>query len=46
MIRLSAALLLSLFGLSACETFKGMGQDMQTAGQTVENEAREAQTNP
>lgn len=46
MICLSTALLLSLSGLSACATFKGMEQDRQTAGQTVENEAREARTTP
>ena len=46
MIRIAIPLFLSLFALSACETMKGMGQDMQNAGQTVESEAQQAQTTP
>jgi predicted small secreted protein len=27
-------------GLAACNTLKGVGQDMQKAGQTIENAAK------
>ncbi|MEO5620917.1 MAG: entericidin A/B family lipoprotein [Cypionkella sp.] len=35
--------LIALFGLSACETFKGMGRDVQGAGQAVSTSAAEVQ---
>jgi entericidin B len=35
--------LVALLGLSACETVKGAGQDLQNAGQTIEGEAAQTQ---
>lgn len=35
-----AAIMLS-FQLSACNTIEGMGKDVEEAGDTIENEARE-----
>ncbi|MBC7739460.1 MAG: entericidin A/B family lipoprotein [Candidatus Saccharibacteria bacterium] len=35
--------LLALLALTACETMKGMGQDVQGAGQAVTQGAAEAQ---
>jgi len=40
-----ALILAAVFGLSACETIKGAGQDLQSAGQTIESEAAESQAN-
>ena len=37
---LAAAALLTLFGLSACNTIKGMGQDIQKTGQVIEGAAK------
>ncbi len=31
------AVLIASLGLSACNTLKGVGQDMQKAGQSIEN---------
>lgn len=33
----------AILGLSACETVKGAGRDMQNAGEAVTSEAAEAQ---
>lgn len=38
-----AILLAAVLGLSACETIKGAGQDLQSAGQTIESEAAQSQ---
>jgi entericidin B len=35
--------LFALLALAACETVKGAGEDLQTAGQAVESEANQAQ---
>jgi entericidin B len=35
--------LIALFGLTACETFKGVGRDVQDAGQAVSSGAAEVQ---
>lgn len=35
--------LLALFALTACETFEGAGRDIETAGETITQEAQEAQ---
>lgn len=35
--------LLALFTLSACETFKGFGRDVGTAGDVITDEAQQAQ---
>ncbi len=35
--------LIAVLGLSACETFKGMGRDVQGAGQAVSEGAAEVQ---
>ena len=35
--------LIALFSLSACETFKGVGRDVQGAGQAVSSGAAEVQ---
>ena len=32
--------LLSTFALSGCNTFRGMGQDVQKAGSAIENAAK------
>lgn len=40
-----AIILAAVLGLSACETIKGAGQDLQSAGQTIESEAAENQAN-
>ncbi|WP_420344492.1 entericidin A/B family lipoprotein [Paenirhodobacter sp.] len=37
--------LLALAALSACETVKGAGQDISTAGNAVTHEASKAQSN-
>lgn len=34
-----AAMITALAALGACETAEGFGQDVQTAGQAIENEA-------
>ena len=41
-IRLSPVL--ALIALAACQTAEGAGRDLQTAGQVVEQESRNAQT--
>lgn len=38
-----ALILVALLGLSACETVKGAGQDLQNAGQAIEGEATQTQ---
>ena len=38
-----ALILAATLGLSACETIKGAGQDLQGAGQTIETEAAQSQ---
>lgn len=38
-----ALILATLFALSACETVKGAGQDLQNAGQNIESEAAQSQ---
>jgi predicted small secreted protein len=40
-MRVITMLLATLLTLSACNTFSGMGQDMQDAGQAIEEEAEE-----
>lgn len=40
-----ALILAAVLGLAACETIKGAGQDLQSAGQTIEFEAAESQAN-
>jgi predicted small secreted protein len=35
--------LLALLGLTACETIEGAGQDLETAGEVISQEANEAQ---
>ena len=35
---------LALLALAACQTVEGAGRDLQTAGQVVEQESRNAQT--
>lgn len=42
MIRI-VLILAAALGLSACETIKGAGKDLQAAGQTIESEASESQ---
>lgn len=37
-----AIIFLSLLGLSACETTKGFGQDVESLGQNIEQEAEAA----
>lgn len=36
-------ILLSLGLLAACETIEGFGQDVETAGETIQEEANDAQ---
>ncbi|MGP9790377.1 entericidin A/B family lipoprotein [Roseinatronobacter sp. NSM] len=40
----SLTLLLCLSALAACATVDGAGRDMQTAGQAISQEARQAQS--
>ncbi|GAA0588667.1 entericidin A/B family lipoprotein [Caenispirillum bisanense] len=40
---LSLALSVGTIGLAACNTVEGFGEDMQAAGEGIENEAQEAQ---
>ena len=40
MFRLLIALVVISLGLSACNTVKGVGQDIQKAGETIEGAAR------
>ena len=40
MKRLLSILLASLFALSACNTFEGLGKDVQKAGETIEGAAK------
>lgn len=35
--------LLALLGATACETIEGAGQDLETAGEAISQEANEAQ---
>lgn len=35
--------LLALLGVTACETIEGAGQDLETAGEAISQEANEAQ---
>ena len=35
--------LLALLAVSACETFEGLGRDVETTGAVISEEAREAQ---
>ncbi|MCC5957872.1 entericidin A/B family lipoprotein [Roseinatronobacter sp. S2] len=37
-------ILFGLTALAACATVEGAGRDMQSAGQTISQEARQAQT--
>ena len=37
---LAAAAVLTLLGLSACNTIKGVGQDIQKTGQVIEGAAK------
>lgn len=36
-------LIFSLFGLAACETVEGVGEDIQSGGQAISNAANDAQ---
>ncbi len=36
--------LIALLGLTACETVKGAGRDLETAGGAISSEASKAQT--
>ena len=38
--------LLALLALAACETVKGAGRDLQTAGAAISTEAQKVQTAP
>ncbi len=38
-----AVILATLFGLAACETVKGAGQDLQSAGSAIESEASQSE---
>ncbi len=40
---LSLALSVGAIGLTACNTVEGFGEDMQSAGEGIEDEAQEAQ---
>lgn len=42
--RLAATFILAAFALSACETVKGAGRDLEKAGQTITSEARAVQS--
>jgi len=42
-IILVVALVLLVFSLIGCETFKGMGRDIKTAGEAVEDTAEEVE---
>lgn len=35
--------LLAFLAMAACETFEGAGRDLETAGETITQEAQEAQ---
>ncbi len=41
--RLTLACLAALFGLAACETVEGAGEDLSNAGQTISEESQEVQ---
>ncbi len=43
MIRITLPLL-ALLALAACETVKGAGRDLQSAGQAISSEAADAQS--
>ena len=34
---------ISILGISACETMEGVGQDIENAGEAIEEEAEEAE---
>jgi predicted small secreted protein len=36
--------LLALLGLVACETIQGAGRDLETAGEVIQDEAQEVQS--
>ena len=40
-----AVLLTALLALGACETIKGAGQDIESAGQVIQDEASKTQAN-
>lgn len=42
-ILLIVALILLVFSFIGCETFKGMGRDVKTAGEAVEGAAEEVE---
>jgi entericidin B len=39
-----AIALLALLGLVACETIQGAGRDLETAGEVIQDEAQETQS--
>jgi entericidin B len=39
-----AIALLALFGLVACETVQGAGRDLESAGEVIQDEAQETQS--
>jgi entericidin B len=39
-----AIALLALLGLVACETVQGAGRDLETAGEVIQDEAQETQS--
>ena len=39
-----AIALLALMGLVACETIQGAGRDLETAGEVIQDEAQETQS--
>ncbi|MFV3131142.1 entericidin A/B family lipoprotein [Niveispirillum sp. KHB5.9] len=41
-IAIPAALLLSMFALSACNTVEGVGKDVKSGGKAIENTAQDA----
>ena len=42
-LRLPLVFLIGLFGLAACETIEGAGEDISNAGETISEESEEAQ---
>jgi predicted small secreted protein len=40
-MRLVITLLVGMLALTACNTFEGMGRDVQDAGEAIEDEAQE-----
>ena len=41
---IKAIALFALLGLVACETIQGAGRDLETAGEVIQNEAQETQS--